>query len=234
MSRYWQERQPARQVHEHGLGASLGEVSDIRPVPNDTRRAFAVSSRWARTKSRRVIQSAWKSVTELRMPSYRGNIGNLCADWVLCELVDCCSGHWTQLRFVDAYSMARGDRAAEITLQRPVRPCQSSATRDSIYERTWSALDGSALGYPNSAAFLAALWRGEYSMILCEYDDATVGELRSWKAIGRGNRGVAESRSLQETGGRGSRRRYPTRIRYSCHSTRTCSAAAMPLTMAAR
>ena len=93
------------------------------------------------------------------MPSYRGNIGNLLQHWVLCELVECCNDHWPTLRFVDGYSMA------PLATERPKSHWSSElfdyardrAKRDSIYERTWSGLDPSALGYPNSAAFLAAL-----------------------------------------------------------------------------
>ena len=118
------------------------------------------------------------------MPTYRGNIGNLLQHWVLCEIVDCCGGQWPRLRFVDAYSMA------PLATERPKSHWSSGlfdhardrSNRDSIYEATWSGLSSRESGYPNSAAFLAALWQGEYSMVLCEYDDATVGELRSWKA----------------------------------------------------
>ena len=117
------------------------------------------------------------------MPSYRGNIGNLLQHWVLCELVDCCGGHWTNLRFVDAYSMAplATERARPHWSSELFDHARDRTKRDSIYERTWSCLDRDASRYPNSAAFVAALWRGQYSMVLCEYDDATVGELRSWK-----------------------------------------------------
>ena len=118
------------------------------------------------------------------MPSYRGNIGNLLQHWVLCELVECCGYEWPKLRFVDGYSMA------PLATERPTSHWSSQlfdhardrAKRDSIYERTWSSLNRGASGYPSSAAFLAALWQGQYSMVLCEYDDVTVGELRRWKA----------------------------------------------------
>jgi hypothetical protein len=118
------------------------------------------------------------------MPSYRGNIGNLLQHWVLCEVVDCCNSHWARLRFVDAYSMAplATERATLHWSSELFDHARDRAKRDSIYERTWSGLGHSAFGYPSSAVFLAALWQGQHSMTLCEYDDATVGELRTWKA----------------------------------------------------
>src|SRR5262245_20913290 len=117
------------------------------------------------------------------MPSYRGNIGNLLQHWVLCELVERGNAYWASLRFVDTYSMA------PLATERP-KPHWSSelfdhtrerTNRDSIYERAWSDLSSDAAGYPNSAAFVAALWNGSYSMVLCECDRTTVDELRRWK-----------------------------------------------------
>jgi len=118
------------------------------------------------------------------MPSYRGNIGNLLQHWVLCELVEFCNDQWPKLRFVDGYSMAplAKERPKSHWSSQLFDHARNRAKRESIYERTWSGLDRCASGYPSSAAFLAALWRGQYSMVLCEYDDVTVGELRSWKA----------------------------------------------------
>ena len=117
------------------------------------------------------------------MPSYRGNIGNLLQHWVLCELLECCKGDWATLRFVDAYSMAplATERSKPHWSSELFDHARDRVKRVSMFERTWSGLDRNALGYPNSAAFVAAAWHGQYSMVLCERDDATVGELQCWK-----------------------------------------------------
>lgn len=39
--------------------------------------------------------------------------------------------------------------------------------------------------YPNSASFVAAIWRARYAMFLCESDQATVLRLRSWANVAR-------------------------------------------------
>ena len=48
------------------------------------------------------------------------------------------------------------------------------------YERTWRQLVPDRSEYPNSASFLTAMWRGRYSVLLCESEPATVSELQRW------------------------------------------------------
>ena len=116
------------------------------------------------------------------MPTYRGNIGNLLQHWVLCELVHRCNQHWHHLRLVDAYSMApcATDRPKQHWSSQLFDYARDRATPESLYERTWSALMASTSGYPNSAAFVTALWSGDYSLLLCEWDGTTVEALQEW------------------------------------------------------
>lgn len=57
------------------------------------------------------------------------------------------------------------------------------ADGESLYEKAWHELQmahATSIGYPNSASFLVAAWRKQYSLLLCEIDTATVHELRDW------------------------------------------------------
>jgi hypothetical protein len=120
----------------------------------------------------------------MMMPTYRGNVGNLLQHWTVCELVDAANACWSSLRFVDAYAMApvASERSRGHWSSGMFDYVRDRTLRDSVYERTWSSL-APAGGYPNSAAFVAALWHGSYSMLLCELDPATAFELRKWKEM---------------------------------------------------
>jgi hypothetical protein len=118
------------------------------------------------------------------MPSYKGNVGNLLQHWVFCEIIEACRGHVEQLALVDAYSMApfanqrTAKRADCFDRVRDRLPGQRSA-----YECAWhEILQGRPAdsGYPNSAAFLTNLWKAPYSLLLCEADSTTAGELEAW------------------------------------------------------
>ena len=50
---------------------------------------------------------------------------------------------------------------------------------ESAYERAWYELEPTK-GYPNSAAFVAKVWKGEFSLLLCEIDPETNGDLKPW------------------------------------------------------
>jgi len=117
------------------------------------------------------------------VPSYRGNVGNFLQHWVLCEILNIAKGHARQLDFVDAHSMAPFARS------RPKIDVSSALfdrARDrlpgdrSVYEVAWEGLTQGRRGYPNSAAFVEWLWREPYSMLLCELQPVTAGELRAW------------------------------------------------------
>lgn len=117
------------------------------------------------------------------MPQYRGNIGNLLQHWVLCDLVKQSHEHWTEIRFVDAYSMApfATERYKPGWSGYIFDHARDRSGTGSDYEQTWRRLGALESGYPNSAAFLTALWRGNYSLLLCEWDPDTVDELHQWK-----------------------------------------------------
>lgn len=104
--------------------------------------------------------------------------------WVFCEILAICSKHATRFDFVDAHSMA------PIATSRPVvdqyaLPFDNVAGmlpgQGSVYEKAWKILAPSLeIGYPNSANFLATVWRGEWNMLLCESCAETVIALRLW------------------------------------------------------
>jgi hypothetical protein len=127
------------------------------------------------------------------MPTYRGNIGNLLQHWVLCEIAERCNWRWTEIRFVDAYSMApiAKERPKQHWSSRLFDYARDRSEPESLYERTWRQLAIDRQGYPNSANFIAATWRGLYSMLLCEVDDFTIKELRRWAQERQLNRDCA-------------------------------------------
>lgn len=111
---------------------------------------------------------------------YQGNTGNLLQHWVLCELIQGCNKHWASLHFVDAYAMAP-------LATNQVKPspslfthAQVRETPNSAYEEAWRRLVEGRIGYPNSAAFVADLWKGCCSMSLCDNDGPTALALKSW------------------------------------------------------
>lgn len=117
------------------------------------------------------------------MAKYKGNDGNLLQHWVLCELLQALAKTPHELAFVDAYSMSpcatemheRGDLARFNSVRRRL-PGQRS-----VYELTWNRLASDCEGYPNSAAFVRALWPHRFSLLLCEKDPSTFQDLEHWK-----------------------------------------------------
>lgn len=119
------------------------------------------------------------------MAEYRGNVGNLLQHWVLCEILSAASASngATQVAFVDAYSMA------PLAHQRP-KLDQTSQVFDLVrtrlpgegtpYEKAWHTLSPTGNAYPNSAAFLTAVWPGRYSLLLCEIERTIAENLRAW------------------------------------------------------
>ena len=128
------------------------------------------------------------------MPSFRGNNGNLMQHWVLCELLETARRYTAELTFIDAHAMA------PLAMRRTPKPAQRGKFdavlenlpgQGSEYERAWQALAPEPGTYPNSASFVRHIWRasGQCSMLLCETDEWTVSELRSWAAM-HGNTGI--------------------------------------------
>ncbi len=113
------------------------------------------------------------------MGTYKGNVGNLMQHWTLCELLVVARKHAAELSFVDAHAMAplaleRTDGNPAFSRVQAALPGQKSA-----YEQAWHQLAPSG-GYPNSAAFVKAVWNGDFSLLLCETDHSTIGELAPW------------------------------------------------------
>ena len=53
----------------------------------------------------------------------------------------------------------------------------------SAYEKAWHNLTSGhhpPKGYPNSAAFVEQVWKGDFSMLLCEIDQPTIDEIKPW------------------------------------------------------
>ena len=115
--------------------------------------------------------------------TYKGNVGHLMQHWTLCKLLDLAKQHRTPgLNYIDAHAMAplavknenKGNTAQFITV-RDRLPQQYHA---STYQRAWHNLDPTK-GYPNSAAFVAEIWEGDFSLLLCEIDPETNAEIES-------------------------------------------------------
>ena len=116
------------------------------------------------------------------MSKYKGNVGNLMQHWTLCEALNIAQGSGvTSLNYIDAHAMAPlADACANpafefLSVQRRL-PGQGS-----VYEEAWLRLTRRDRVYPNSAAFVTALWQGPFSLSLCESDDATARELAGWR-----------------------------------------------------
>ena len=117
------------------------------------------------------------------MPTFRGNVGNLLQHWVLCEVLAASGKYHEQILFVDAYSMAplaneRPKRDGTAHLFDCVR--HRLPGEKTTYEEAWHRSGVALSGYPNSAALLTAVWKGRYSLVLCEWDQATVQHLELW------------------------------------------------------
>ena len=113
---------------------------------------------------------------------YAGNVGHLMQHWTLCELlVIACRHNVPGLNFIDAHAMAplatdkqhvdaKFDRA-QARLPNPT---------GSAYERAWHHLAPNGGGYPNNAAFVNAVWKQDFALLLCEIDNATCDALAPW------------------------------------------------------
>ena len=116
--------------------------------------------------------------------TYKGNVGHLMQHWTLCELLDLANHHHSTpgLNYIDAHAMAplagknqnedKPDRFAKVR-------DRLSQSRQSTYEEAWYELEPTK-GYPNSAAFVKKLWKGDFSLLLCEIDRETDDELEPW------------------------------------------------------
>ena len=128
------------------------------------------------------------------MPSFKGNDGNLMQHWVLCELLATARRYTADLTFIDAHAMAPS------ATRRTANPKQRGKFdavlenlpgQGSVYEQAWQALWPEPGTYPNSARFVRSIWPagGQCSMLLCERDERSVSQLRSWADI-HGDTGI--------------------------------------------
>ena len=114
------------------------------------------------------------------MSTYKGNVGNLMQHWTLCELLAIAGKHTSGLNFIDAHAMA--PLAQKRTGANPKFDSVCARIRNhpaSLHEQTWQHLVPDK-GYPNSAAFVERVWKGDFSLLLCETNPATVAELEPW------------------------------------------------------
>ena len=115
------------------------------------------------------------------MPTYKGNAGNLMQHWTLCEILRIANGHATGLNYIDAHAMApwATERTGTSDVFDSVR--NSLPGQESTYERAWRRLAvGKREGYPSSAAFVRAIWQGDYALLLCETDTETADAIEHW------------------------------------------------------
>ena len=127
------------------------------------------------------------------MPTYKGNAGHLMQHWTLCEILVTANKHTDGLNYIDAHAMAplATEKVgkpklgkADIFDRAEGRLCTPGESA-SAYERAWYKLTSGhcpkrCKGYPNSAAFVEQVWKGDFSMLLCEIDRATCVEIKSW------------------------------------------------------
>src|SRR5580658_2561114 len=120
------------------------------------------------------------------MPIYRGNVGNLLQHWVLCEILKASRDHAGRLFFVDSHAMSPfATERPLIDDTAPLFDCVRTRLpgAQSPYEEAWhrlAALAPNRIGYPNSASLVVEMWSRDLSLVLCDAEPATVGELRAW------------------------------------------------------
>ena len=127
------------------------------------------------------------------MCKYKGNTGNLMQHWTLCEILtvlaaaDCGT---SCLSYVDAHAMApwatKRDQSCQ-TFDRVRGSLGEFVDEQSVYEQAWHRLTQGREAYPNSAAFVEDIWKGQVSMLLCEIDPSTAAKVTAW-AQGRTER----------------------------------------------
>ncbi len=105
--------------------------------------------------------------------------------WTLCEVLQAAQEHSDGLSFIDAHAMAplADTRTGKDAYQNAVFDSVRDALpgQESVYGQAWHRLILEQRdAYPNSAAFVRAVWKGDYSMLLCELDPGTADEIDSW------------------------------------------------------
>ena len=109
----------------------------------------------------------------MKMPTYKGNAGHLMQHWTLCEILVTANKHTAGLNYIDAHAMAplATERQVGDVHFDNVKNC-SPSSGESAYELAWHQLAPHG-GYPNSAAFVKEVWKGDFSLLLCEIEPET-------------------------------------------------------------
>ena len=158
------------------------------------------------------------------MCSYKGNVGHLMQHWTLCELLRIAGKHTTGLNFIDAHAMAPWATTRVVPVDPRFDQVQGRLVNQpqSTYERAWHRLaqGRNQQGYPNSAAFVKEVWKGDFSLLLCETDRETIREIDNWlPGVQRLDRCKRAGDSLA-TGGRGLPQDWRAHLRMDCRMRR--------------
>ena len=118
------------------------------------------------------------------MPSFKGNRGHLMQHWPLCEMLEvaACKGV-TGLNLIDAYAMAplaTGNKFKDAKFKSAENSLPNLGNSAVAYGQAWQQLTAGhhpPKGYPSSAAFAEQVWKGDFSMLLCEIQQATCAKI---------------------------------------------------------
>ena len=122
------------------------------------------------------------------MPTYKGNAGHLMQHWTLCKMLEvaACKGV-TGLNLIDAYAMAplaTKNKCEDAKFKRAKNSLPNLGDSAVAYGQTWHQLTCGHCpprkGYPNSAAFVERIWKGDFAMLLCEIEAKTCKDIEDW------------------------------------------------------
>ena len=120
---------------------------------------------------------------ESQKSTFKGNFGNLLQHWTLVEIVVLLKDLFPsqRLTYFDAHSMspyAHAERPDAHFLNIFLKLC----TGTSKYENVWCELRStqSEISYPNSIAFVQAIWKNDILPILCEINPETYKQLAKY------------------------------------------------------
>ena len=106
--------------------------------------------------------------------------------WTLWEVLAIANGHHSDLNYIDAHAMAPFSQVPVWASQVFKRVQQQLPVQGSGYEKAWHSLASTMKGYPSSAAFVTEVWKGDYSLLLCEVNQETINEIEPWLSDIRG------------------------------------------------
>jgi hypothetical protein len=123
------------------------------------------------------------------MTTFAANAGNILQHAPLCAAVSALAGgadaSTGSLLLLDAHAMAqlalarKAPTPAFVAFHRTLRASRSE------YAKAWLTLTRDADRYPSTANFVAALWKDELQMTLCERDGPTANAIDAWsKTLG--------------------------------------------------